>query len=84
MSGRLVYKDECFFVSINRTEDGLFLWRNADKIGLADSFIGAWRNMPAFVTNPCAYEESPKFTNDLPVWASSLEVEAISENHDEF
>jgi len=73
MSGRFVSDDECFSFSINRTEDDRFLWRNADRTGLTDSFINAWDNMPAFVTNPDGYEESPSFTNDLPLWASFSE-----------
>jgi hypothetical protein len=78
MSARIVFNnDESFYVSINRTEDDRFLWRNADKTGLADSFVSAWGHMPAYVTNPDGYEESPHFTNDLPLWASFSDVEGI-------
>jgi hypothetical protein len=67
MSGRLVFKDGDFFVSICRTEDQKFLWRKDDITGIADSFIKAWENMPAYVTDPDDDEESPIFSNNLPL-----------------
>jgi hypothetical protein len=78
MSGRLVFNDGCFFVSIYRTEDHIFCWRKDDTTGIADSFIDAWEQMPAYVTNPDDYEESPIFCHDLPLRASVSDVGVIA------
>lgn len=58
MWGSLTFCDGHFFVSINRKENGEFLWTKYDQIGTATCFIDAWENMPAFVTDPDHYEES--------------------------
>jgi len=78
MSGRLVFKEGDFFVSIWRTEDQKFLWRKDDITGIADSFIEAWENMPTFVTSPDDEEESPIFFNNLPLRDSVAAVEVIA------
>jgi len=78
MSGRLVFNDRCFFVSIYRTDDHQFCWRKDDTTGIANSFIDAWEHMPAYVTNPDDYEESPMFSHDLPLRASVSDVGVIA------
>lgn len=35
-----------------------FKWRNDDRTGIASSFMDAWREMPAYVTNPDHWEET--------------------------
>jgi hypothetical protein len=57
--GILTFKDGQSFVSIARQEDGSFLWVNNPKTGSSPTFSEAWQNLPAFVTNPDHYEESP-------------------------
>jgi len=78
MSGRLVFRDGDFFVSILKTEDGQFLWRKDDKTGVAGSFLEAWNNMPSYVTNPDDYEDLPTFLNDLPLMPSISEDDVIA------
>ena len=78
MSGRLVFRDGEFFVSISRTEDQKFLWRKDDITGIADSFIEAWENMPAYVKSPDHEQESPIFFNNLPLRDSVSDGEVIA------
>jgi hypothetical protein len=78
MRGRLVFNDGSFFVSIYRTDDQKFLWTKDEMTGVTDSFISAWENMPAYVTNPDDYEESPMFYHDLPLRNSVSDVGVIA------
>lgn len=59
MWGSLTFKDGHFFVSIYRNENGEFIWRKDDETGVETSFMDAWENMPAYVTDPDHYDESP-------------------------
>jgi hypothetical protein len=55
----LTFNDGHSFLSIYRTENGEFAWRKGDKTGTEISFIDAWENMPAYITNPDDYIDSP-------------------------
>ncbi|MEG3899787.1 MULTISPECIES: hypothetical protein [unclassified Microcoleus] len=57
--GSLTFNDGHSFVSILRDEDGQFRWRKGDEIGTTASFMDAWNKMPAYVTSPDHWEESP-------------------------
>jgi hypothetical protein len=62
--GSLTFNDGHFFVSIHRTDNGEFVWRNDDIVGTASSFMSAWEKMPAYVTDPDEYDESPMTFHD--------------------
>jgi hypothetical protein len=64
MWGSLNFNDGHFFVSIYRKENGEFVWRSDDKIGTATSFMDAWERMPAYITDPDKYDESPMKYHD--------------------
>ncbi|MEA5521389.1 hypothetical protein [Limnoraphis robusta] len=61
LRGYLSFKDGSFFVGILRNSDASFSWQNDDKSGTSSSFDEAWRNLPAFVTDPDHFEESEIF-----------------------
>jgi hypothetical protein len=64
MWGSLNFNDGHFFVSICRNENGEFVWRSDDKTGTATSFMDAWERMPAYITDPDEYDESPMTYHD--------------------
>ena len=64
MWGSLTFNDGHFFVSIYRTENKDFAWRIDDQTGIANSFIDAWEIMPAYITDPDDYIESPMTYHD--------------------
>ncbi|WP_373534734.1 hypothetical protein [Microcoleus sp.] len=57
--GFLNFKDGHSFVLIDRNDDRTFRWKNGDETGIEASFMDAWDKMPAYVTNPDHWEESP-------------------------
>ncbi len=59
MWGSLNFNDGHSFVSIYRNENGEFHWKKGDETGSAASFMDAWDKMPAYVTDPDHWEESP-------------------------
>jgi len=59
MWGSLTFNDGHSFVSIHRNENGKFRWRKGDEWGDVASFMDAWDKMPAYVTDPDHWEESP-------------------------
>lgn len=58
MWASLTFNDGHFFASIHRNDEQ-FHWRKGDETGSAASFIDAWDKMPAYVTKPDHWEESP-------------------------
>ncbi|NET90954.1 MAG: hypothetical protein F6K45_23150 [Kamptonema sp. SIO1D9] len=42
-------------ISVEKQADGSYTWRNDNKIGTADSFDEAYRNLPALITDPDEY-----------------------------
>jgi len=59
MWGSLTFNDGHSFVSIYRNEDETFSWRKGEETGSAASFMDAWDKMPAYITDPDHWEESP-------------------------
>ena len=64
MWGSLTFNDGHFFVSIYRNENEDFVWKKDDETGTATSFIDAWGIMPAYITEPDDYVESPITINN--------------------
>lgn len=63
-SGNLNFNDGDLSVSIHKREDGKFDWRKDNKKGTVDSFGKAWQKMPAYITQPDYYDESPIICQD--------------------
>jgi hypothetical protein len=56
--GRLTFSDGAFIISIKRSENNRFCWKNDNKTGFSSSFDEAWRKMPALITDPDDYMET--------------------------
>jgi len=55
----LSFNDGHSFVSIYRSENGEFVWKKDNETGIETSFTNAWKNMPAYITAPDEYFDSP-------------------------